>query len=156
MVHPLCNNEVGVAMERCVARDGMGQRCVIEGPHEEVVNSKGQRAVAHNTLSSLWSVPVHDLQVATAMPKDPRIIGSMLDRARHATPEDVVAGGANNEEELLACLRLGFMRGAAGGSVGTNVLDFTIWPNGHRAFNAGWDFSKQQDVSRIIAGALPT
>lgn len=140
-------------MERCTARDGLGQQCEIFGPHETIINSAGQRAVAHQTKASMWSVPIHDLQVATAFAPDPQMLGALLDRARHATPEDVAAGGANNEEELLACLRLGFMRGVEGDEPGPNVLGFTIWPNGQRAFQAGWDFAKQQDVARIIKEA---
>lgn len=139
--------------DRCAARDAHGKRCIVVGEHDVIINSKGQRAVPHQTASSLWSVPIHDLQVVKALPQDPGMLGAMLDRARHATPEDVIAGGANNEEELMACLRLGFMRGVDGNEPGPNTLGFVIWPNGQRAFQAGWDFAKQQDVARIIKEA---
>lgn len=126
---------------------------MIEGPHEEVINSKGQRAIVHHTRDSLWSVAMMDLQVATAFAPDPEMIGRMLDRARHATPADVAAGGANNEEELLACLRLGFIRATEGDEPGANVLGFTIWPNGTLAFQAGWNHAKSLQVQDIIEKA---
>lgn len=138
---------------RCMAHDGLFQQCEISGPHETIINSKGQRAVAHQTQTSLWSVPVHDLQVATAFNPDPQMVGAMLDRARHATPEDVQAGGANNEEELLACLQLGFLRGMEGEEPGANALGFTVWPNGTRAFQAGWKHAKNLKVTDIFGKA---
>lgn len=133
-------------MNRCTARDALFQQCEIYGPHETIVNSKGQQAIAHSTATSLWSVPLHDLQLATTFAPDPQMLGAMLDRARYATPEDVAAGGANNEEELLACLRLGFLRGIEGDDEGANVLGFTIWPNGTRAFQAGWQYAKMVNI----------
>lgn len=143
-------------MERCTALDGLHQQCEIVGPHETIINSKGQRAVAHQTKTSMWSVPVMDLQIATAFTPDPQMLGAMLDRARHATPEDVVAGGANNEEELLAALRLGFMRGVEGDEPGPNTLDFVMWPNGVRAFNVGWSYAKELAAQDVIARARQT
>lgn len=141
-------------MERCTARNALDQQCLIEGPHEEIINSKGQRAMVHHTKDSLWSVALLDLQVATAFAPDPEMIGRMLDRARHATPADVAAGGANNEEELLACLRLGFMRGCEGDEPGANVLGFTIWPNGTLSFKAGWNHAKSMQAQAIISEAM--
>lgn len=42
----------------------MNQRCTIEGAHQEIINSKGQPAVVHETRTSLWSVP----KVAVRLP----------------------------------------------------------------------------------------
>lgn len=101
----------------------------------------------------MWSVPVHDLQVATAFAPDPEMLGKLLDRARHATPEDVVAGGANNEEELLACLRTGFIRATQGDDPGVNNLGFVVWPNGKLAFMAGWNHAKSLQAQDILTSA---
>lgn len=132
----------------CEVRDARSHRCTIEGEHEEVINSKGQRARVHQTPWSLWSVPLVDLQVASAFTPDPEMIGRMLDRARHATAADVAAGGANNEEELLACIQLGFIRASEGDEPGTNNLPFVIWPNGTLAFKAGWNHAKAGQAIR--------
>lgn len=138
---------------RCTTRDGRNQRCLVRGEHDTIINSKGQQAVAHYTEHSMWSVPLHDLQVVTAFAPDPEMLGKLLDRARHATPEDVIAGGANNEEELLQCLRLGFIRATEGDEPGTNVLGFVIWPNGNLAFMAGWNHAKSLQVQDILTAA---
>jgi hypothetical protein len=50
-------------MDRCHERDGRGARCTIEGEHQEVVNTKGQRAYAHETAASVWSTPLSRLHV---------------------------------------------------------------------------------------------
>lgn len=140
-------------MERCAARDGLDQQCMIHGPHEEIINSKGQRALVHHTKTSIWNVAVMDLQIATAFTPDPEMLGRLLDRARHATPADVAAGGSNNEEELLTLLRLGFMRGTEGDDPGVNNLGFVAWHNGNLAFMAGWNYAKSLQVQDIISQA---
>lgn len=43
---------------RCQERDARGDQCTVEGEHTEITNSKGQRAIAHSTPYSMWSVPV--------------------------------------------------------------------------------------------------
>lgn len=144
---------MGKSEPRCMARDGRDVRCDIRGEHQEVVNSKGQKAIVHWTEHSMWSTPIHDLQVVNAMPQDPMAIGAMLDRARHATPEDVAAGGANNEEELLIALRTGYVRGVEG-QPGVNDLGFVMWPNGVRAFNAGYEWAQRETVQAMLKEAL--
>lgn len=141
-------------MDRCTARNALDQQCVIEGPHEEIINSKGQRATVHQTKDSIWSTALMDLQIASAFTPDPEMLGRLLDRARHATPADVAAGGANNEEELMALLRLGFMRGTEGDEPGTNNLGFVSWPNGNLAFMAGWNYAKSLQAHDIIKAAM--
>lgn len=37
----------------CHELDGRGERCTVQGAHTEVTNSKGQRAVAHETQASV-------------------------------------------------------------------------------------------------------
>lgn len=143
----------GQKPDRCKARDARDQRCLVRGEHDVIINSNGQQALSHHTEFSLWSTPIHDLQVVRALPQDPMAIGAMLDRARHATPEDIMAGGANNEDELLICLRIGYARACEGDNPGKNDFGFVVWPNGHRAFQAGWERAKQEDAARMIAEA---
>lgn len=139
-------------MERCLARDALAQQCAIYGPHEEVINSAGQRAIVHHTPQSMWSTALHDLQVASAFTADPQMLGKMLDRAR--TP---VAGvpetGTNSEEEMLTALRLGYERGVLGKGPGENTLPFTLWPNGVRAFQTGYEHAQQETAHSIIQEA---
>lgn len=43
---------------RCHERDKRDQRCRIEGQHQVITNSHGQKAIVHETKMSMWSVPV--------------------------------------------------------------------------------------------------
>lgn len=56
--------------DRCHERDALGQRCTVEGQHQEITNSVGQRALAHETKASLWSTPVSGL-IVPGMPMVP-------------------------------------------------------------------------------------
>lgn len=53
----------GMTANRCHARDADGTRCTITSEHQEIVNSKGQRAIAHETKHSMWSTPLSGLRV---------------------------------------------------------------------------------------------
>jgi hypothetical protein len=46
---------------RCHERNGIGDRCSIVGEHPVITNSKGQAAIAHETKTSVWSVPIVDV-----------------------------------------------------------------------------------------------
>lgn len=139
---------------RCTERDNLyEQRCEVRGEHDVIVNSKGQQSLAHHNENAVWSTPISGLTVVKALPPDPMAIGAMLDRARHATPEDVAAGGANNEEELLMCLRHGYERGVQGDDRGKNDFGFVVWPNGVRAFEAGWAYAKGENAAALIQEA---
>ncbi len=135
-------------MSRCTARDKRGQQCDEHGAHDEVINSSGQRATVHYTKASLWTVPVSGLAVATAFRPDPMMLGAMLDRARTRVVDDEQV---NSEEEMLSALRLGYMRGVEGNGRGENTLGFTLWPNGARAFEAGYQHAQGETVGRIIS-----
>lgn len=50
-------------MDRCHERDARGMRCTIVGEHKQITNSQGQKAVAHETRASMWSVPVSRIEV---------------------------------------------------------------------------------------------
>lgn len=45
-------------MSLCNERDARGARCTVEGAHQIVTNSRGQKAVVHSTELSMWTVPV--------------------------------------------------------------------------------------------------
>lgn len=45
---------------RCHERNGIGERCSVVGEHPVITNSKGKLAIAHETKTSIWSVPIMD------------------------------------------------------------------------------------------------
>ncbi len=54
------DNVVVSSSHRCHERDGRGARCSIVGEHPVVTNSKGKPAIAHETPTSIWTVPIMD------------------------------------------------------------------------------------------------
>lgn len=57
-------------MSQCNETDARGDRCTVVGAHTEIVNSKGQRALAHSSPVSMWSTPVVGIVVPPA-PREP-------------------------------------------------------------------------------------
>jgi hypothetical protein len=43
---------------RCHVRNPLGERCGLIGEHQPMTNSKGQPAIAHETPTSIWTVPI--------------------------------------------------------------------------------------------------
>jgi hypothetical protein len=74
-----------VSAERCQVRDRRGFRCTIEGEHRTIVNSKGQQATAHETKTSMWSVPTSDFVVVGQARQDDAAFGRMLRTANEET-----------------------------------------------------------------------
>ena len=53
-----------MSVNRCHERDKDGKRCTVEGEHTEITNSRGLRALSHETKTSMWSTPTSSLIVA--------------------------------------------------------------------------------------------
>lgn len=47
-----------VGTYRCHERNANDERCTLYGEHQTITNTKGQRAIVHETKFSLWSVPM--------------------------------------------------------------------------------------------------
>lgn len=75
-----------MSQDRCHARDGYGRRCTVEGEHTEIVNSKGQRALSHETKHSMWSTPVSSIAVVGGTKPRPGELEQMMRRAGEQEP----------------------------------------------------------------------